>query len=585
MKSKVVLNEGMGVAVLNRLREFTNLPDTGFVAGQAVASAVSELFGDGAAVAYNDVDVFRENTTQDCIALAARRESDSKEPRAAAALKTCTFTTLETCKDDYGELVDSSITAYQVRASKRVGMLNEVLCRFLTTDSTRFLSTFDMNCVQVGVDLETQQLCWTAKFAEFLRTRQMEIVSLHTPWHSLIRYFKKCAELDGVYGNDERMVELVAAAYRLEKQREKLRYDPETKLRLASQRWQFGALFAEKLDKVSSQVLPHFEVRSELVNNYEVFELVPRFDVDADLLKLTPASIHVLPAMSRALREMHTPARKACLHYFAKAKWEESATTRMWSVKGFDFVQGNITAAQLAEMDKALGQHKVRAHVDAPTLAGTWQKYLLLRNEVRKRGNWVYGVLENIAARDWTADSLASVLDEREQDLSKRLVAAPWADFELKGWRCTDLSTGLQLLEEGEALHHCVGGYARTVADGRSRIISIRKGGHARSWLTLQLQRASPTRRAWSVVQLRGVLNREATEEEMAVARAYALYATLLPTVGTSAARVLVKLVMRYAPKVFQYNFRRMQPLFGVRRYFMLRNLRRFDALSDNIPF
>lgn len=84
-----------------------------------------------------------------------------------------------------------------------------------------------------------------------------------------------------------------------------------------------------------------------------------------------------------------------------------------------------------------------------------------------------------------------------------------WEPEELsaEGWRFVELTSGRELLREGEALHHCVASYAALCASGHSAIVSLSRNGIRR--LTIELDP-----RTRQIVQVRGLQNRSASEKE-----------------------------------------------------------------------
>jgi hypothetical protein len=73
-------------------------------------------------------------------------------------------------------------------------------------------------------------------------------------------------------------------------------------------------------------------------------------------------------------------------------------------------------------------------------------------------------------------------------------------------WELIELTSAAMLRQEGAALKHCVAGYGRLCASGRSRIWSLRRrrDGPPRPVLTIEID---PSRRA--IVQVRGLYNRK----------------------------------------------------------------------------
>lgn len=70
------------------------------------------------------------------------------------------------------------------------------------------IAGFDMNCVQIGIDLETKSLFYSRHFIEFCATKELKIVTMHTPIQSLIRFHVKKEQL-GVFGNSSLQFEMV----------------------------------------------------------------------------------------------------------------------------------------------------------------------------------------------------------------------------------------------------------------------------------------------------------------------------------------------------------------------------------------
>lgn len=61
-------------------------------------------------------------------------------------------------------------------------------------DYENILKDFDINCTQIGICLRTQRLIYTNEFLDFYNTMIMKICKPDTPYHSIIRFFKKQKE-------------------------------------------------------------------------------------------------------------------------------------------------------------------------------------------------------------------------------------------------------------------------------------------------------------------------------------------------------------------------------------------------------
>ncbi len=189
----------MGSAVLDALRSRAELPPTGVLAGQAVASALEDCFGRGGGV-YNDIDVFRQ--------LPTRAPSRERTERIAPTLSMCALAVSRMPEPgaeeyDHLKLIPTLVTqeTYRIERTVRRDALNTVLYRangIPNADPLRVLRGFDLNCVRVGVDLQTRRLVWTPEYEAFLRTSELRLCAAHTPFHSLLRMLKKREELADV---------------------------------------------------------------------------------------------------------------------------------------------------------------------------------------------------------------------------------------------------------------------------------------------------------------------------------------------------------------------------------------------------
>lgn len=108
---------------------------------------------------------------------------------------------------------ENSNTGYSIRQVFRKDLLNYVFVDaemkdLMTPNPYTILTYFDLNCVQVAIDLKTQEIYYTRYFEHFMSSLQMIMVRTDRPYHSIIRYFNK-KEQHGYYGNDELTVGMV----------------------------------------------------------------------------------------------------------------------------------------------------------------------------------------------------------------------------------------------------------------------------------------------------------------------------------------------------------------------------------------
>ena len=518
---KVPLHAGMGEAVIRRLQEFTPLPPAGFVAGQSVASALSQEFGFGKAVRYNDVDLFR------LIDFGAETRYVRYLRVTKSVLQTRQFVAVSV-DQDYSQLTFRRQGAYSVAKTSRDGMLNVVDCLSMDCPKT-MLSTFDLNCVQCGVDLETKSLIWTPQFEKFARSCQLECVTLQTPFHSLIRFFRKLRELDGIYANVDRMVEMVGAAA--------LFTSPDPSAYVSglsdsvSASWRFGEAMKSKLDEVASSIEPHFDLLTETVAGREVYLLKPRFEIEADmashiyrLCRNDLAPVESLPYLSAAMREGHRPGLKKRLHQVTldRSPSQGAGYVEGWVLSrgGIDSLQGNLAAGELALLEREVGSHLMADRLVGHDLKTQVEIIKRLRRIAARRGMWIYGLLE--ATRDHidllSDAALDAALDAAEEGKKGEIAERLLPDMPFGAYAARELVSNIDLENEGCAMRHCVRGFAGAVKAGDCRIISFRKGEHASEWLTMEVRRQGLRHYAR---QLRGLQNRQPTPEEVEMARRY----------------------------------------------------------------
>lgn len=537
MKAAVTpLHPSMGPAVLAHLSRFAALETLKarhpgaveiFVAGQAVASALSELYADGRCVAYNDVDAF---------------VMDDGATRSRQILATLEFEQAR-LSIEYGHLSAELVSVYDVRQTCRTEMLNEVVCRpgvdfvrYPVRAARAFLESFDLNCVQVGVRLSDGALVWTAAFEEFLRTRQMLVTSVKTPVHTAIRWFKKKAELAGVYGHDEHAMELLAAMARRVASRTNsasLRYR-----RILQAQAQFGPQYAAKAQAVGAQLVPYFELRPVQREPHgkavSLFTLVPRSGGDARLLN-PRIEDPLLPVYARALQgHWRRPVCERVLDLLSRPNQHLGRLNL--SVHGMETIASVRSNAHLDRMDAVCSRHPGLSAALRALDVGQQQAFLLaLAGLAREEGLWAYGIFEQLpqascedlerASVQAMPQAVRRVFEQRcarmehltREGANRAGALGSLAAARYGGFRFRLLDTFQALAEEGERMHHCVAGYFASVAGGDTRIVALRKPRVDAS-LTMELRR---TGRRWRMQQLRGLVNRPATQDETQIALRY----------------------------------------------------------------
>jgi hypothetical protein len=544
MKQSTVLHGDMGPQILSHLARmcdefspediFSRVSGEArsevFVAGQAVASAVSELYGDGSCVVYNDIDAF----------VMSERLSDVPEgarPRRNR-LATLDYEVADIHTAAYGGLVVTPMSIYAVQSTSRDGMVNTVLSRPSVdfqhkpdARSAQFLRSFDLNCVQVAVRLSDRKLVWTPAYQDFITSRQMLVMNPKTPLHTAVRYLRKRRELEGVFGDDDQTMELLAAAERriraVVAQGDLTRaYRRETEAQL-----NMGRVYAGKAEALGNDLGKWFDLEETDAGPVQLFTLRSKSQPDARLLNQSVDSL-LLPTYARALR----------------GHWKRHICTSILECIGHDATRFTNMAVKLrheaavltpeAREDVRLADQMLRAHSRMAGWLrcvpdGTHGALARAASEAAKRhGLWAYGVFETQLPYDelyelmqaqpqrvgelvgeWVDSTIERLRVEDADPKRSHRSVVPAVDF--CGFRVVELATFQELAEEGVRQCHCVAGYAGAVRSGGRHIISMRKHRSTDS-LTLELRWDG---RRLQMGQLSGLQNRSATAEEVAVAK------------------------------------------------------------------
>jgi hypothetical protein len=563
------LHADMGPVILRHLAQFgdhtqlLNKPGIldGYIAGQAVASAVSELFRSGLAVAYNDVDAFLFSN---------EIENNSRKVLA-------TITSYDLMPDcHYGQVSLASNAVYGVNSTARDGMLNEVFCRYLSFAprdedemAQAFLRSFDLNCVQVAVRLKDQKLVWTPAFEQFLETREMLVMNVKTPVHTAVRWFRKKAELEGVFGHDEKTMALLASSLVRVKNR-LADCSPgsgilwERSLRAAST---FGKVYGEKAAAVSGELGKYFDIVDVTDRKIALQTLESRGCEMPELVKAECSDL-VLPNYSRALQGHWRKHVSDQMVEAFRAPWN-SASRRLVSMEGPEAIAALRSPKDMAMLDKLTSEHGGLGYLMSDMNTARQLEFAHeLKDMVRREGVWVYGLFEHLndarvelatidreQLRPYMEQRFATAvieydeLSRQTQASMPRLVPTPIFDYKV-----SELVSFKDLLEEGSRMHHCVGGYFREVVSGHSRILRLQRH-RVEDCITIQLSKdyGKGANAGWFLRQVHGLQNRQASAAEQLVADRLALLVNMqsaLQRIRISPSLVVLESIAVKAPAI-----------------------------------
>lgn len=522
MKKSIVLHPGMGTAVVNHLRQFSDLPPDGILAGQAVDSAITDLFGAGGGV-YNDIDVFRREANPFQNVNHKRANSLTNRFEISSSVGDEEYSGM-------GVLLEV-VQTYGIHAVKREGMLNTVSCSLTdpvkTLSAQRVIRGFDVNCTRVAVDLATNELVWDREYADFIHSRQLRISMMHTPWHTFLRLAKKAEELPGVY------VDLDVAA--------------EACVAIANSSWlhrmmqrkgvslQFGKKHQELAERFEAVWAPYFRMEKKRLYRgqghtwtadeararpdakfIDLCSLMPRGGLDAKLQdrcnrmgngllffaprviessrrKVAPAAYHKLNAIVglAPAKDWVSPNGRNEPPPLSTLGWREMDFVQVHAeLFGAEYVQGQALPTLATKVADWVRQHRGLgpALVGLP-LSEQYARMQTISEVCRKFGKQYFegdtkagfGILET--QRDASMFESVEAMEKamlayyRENSIPftvtplslPTVLPARFAGFSVK-----ELLTPHALKYEGNHMGHCVGGYSDAVRRGRSRILAIR---------------------------------------------------------------------------------------------------------------
>ena len=175
--------ERLGRQAVEIIKEKWGLPETGFIAGGAIANIVWELVS-GTKAVVNDIDVFIFNGVIE--QLDSNRESLFQYQE-----KTRNFF------EDYRGLNFRTVTKefYTITDVSNNGIFNKIIFKSNVNDTSMILRSFDINATRIGYLIDEDKLYWTDEFSDFISTGNLKVCNLMTPSHTAIRIVKKQQEL------------------------------------------------------------------------------------------------------------------------------------------------------------------------------------------------------------------------------------------------------------------------------------------------------------------------------------------------------------------------------------------------------
>lgn len=197
--------EQLAKNALNFLRtKEINFPKHGIIAGGSLGNLIWEQVSGNVAVV-NDIDIFIFDKK-------IKDEEIFGESTTTKDNKKVFYRSQEKIYwKDYTGLCEGSKTKdfYLIERTENSGLFNYVYYSATSDKPELVIDSFDINCTQIGYDIESDRFFWTKDFEDFLKNGKLKLTNLGSPHHSVIRILKKRDELNAILDP----IEIKIAAY------------------------------------------------------------------------------------------------------------------------------------------------------------------------------------------------------------------------------------------------------------------------------------------------------------------------------------------------------------------------------------
>jgi hypothetical protein len=469
--SDFLMQPDLAKRIISMLKARQELPSSGIAAGGAVANPLLSL-AHGGDFPINDIDIFRVWGNEGL--------NSRKMPHRFNG-----STLFEGYDGIY--IVNRYERAYTVLKSDREGMLNEIdieIARRHNSDEVAgiILDGFDLNCCQAAINLETGRLIYTADFEDFINTLQLKVSSLYTPFHTAIRVPKKLKEL-GCYCDINTEMKLLSQVPLLL---------AEVMGRIRRPGIEDNSLYAEyfgekylSLYQMNKEIidkffaLEHYDVtvKSITAENHHLYSLRPLSPIEENLRQCySPNQLKIMWGLLHGRRAV-VDRNKCLLNH-------DLELIRHFRLRDFvmtipRYVQCDWDKNHLGQIEKFLDEHPSMIIVFSEMQLNIQEQLCAIRviKQIAKRiGSFVIGLVETAridTSTKITEEWIMELINLNEVDVNTPLKVPE----DLNGFSYADnireLLTKKELHEEGDRMHHCVGGYSEAIRLGRSIILHI----------------------------------------------------------------------------------------------------------------
>ena len=177
---------------------YPNFPKEGYLAGGSLANLIWEYVSNNKAV-INDIDIFNfyAKLDADIVYSGSTLTKDGEKLFYNQSQKHF--------YQDYTGLCQGirNKDFYLISHCENQGIYNHIFYKGTNASILLVIDSFDLNCTQIGYDIENDNFVWTEEFSEFLKTGELKFTNLNSPHHSAIRILKKRDELNAKLDDEE----------------------------------------------------------------------------------------------------------------------------------------------------------------------------------------------------------------------------------------------------------------------------------------------------------------------------------------------------------------------------------------------
>ena len=239
---------------LDQIKSKWELPKSGFLAGGSISNVVWNIISNKNAPV-NDLDIYHLK--------GVKKDFTNKDLKS----KQHFIRSEKWVYEDYTGLnIGYQQKGYYTIEKVTVdGIYNNIEYFATTDDKSLVLDSFDINCCQLGYDIEKDEFVWTKNFETFLKTGELRLCNLSSPPHSAMRLVKKKYDLEASLPEIE--LDLIATIM-------------GTRCFIDSSKFRFKDRYAKMFKKYQSDLKSRFKLVREkdleiyLLTNYGVSDYI-----------------------------------------------------------------------------------------------------------------------------------------------------------------------------------------------------------------------------------------------------------------------------------------------------------------------